>query len=91
MDTVLIVLLVIGFAAVVIAAYVFTVAARHYVSENDPEGNGAPQVQAFGKNRVSRNPVDRRSGRPVTFPLNVNGVMIPEDRRKGGDRRLNTA
>lgn len=91
MDTVLIVLGIIGLGAIIIAAYVFTVAARHYVSDDDLEMNGASPTRAFGNSQVSRNSVDRRSGRPVTFPLNVNGVMIPEDRRKGGDRRLNTA
>jgi hypothetical protein len=83
MDAVLIILGVLGFGAIVVSAYVFTVAARNYVSDEDrPYANGRPE-----RVLVERSPVDRRSGRPVTFPLTVNGILITQDRRKLPDRR----
>ena len=84
MDVVLIILGVLGFGAIVISAYVFTVAARNYVAVDEKKnrlqhGNGRPHVE--------RSPQDRRSGKPVQFPITVNGVIISEDRRKLPDRR----
>jgi hypothetical protein len=86
MDVLLIILGVLGFGAVVISTYVFTVAARTYVSDDHRryQGNSA---QASPPRMVVRNPVDRRSGRPVTFPLTVNGILIANDRRSHGERR----
>jgi len=87
MDVILIILGVLGMGAIVIAAYVFTVAARNYVSEDDQpllfSNNGNGRRSEW----VERNPVDRRSGRPVSFPLTVNGVVVPEDRRRQPERR----
>lgn len=86
MNTVLIILGVLGLGAIVIAAYVFTVAARTYVSAEE----SARREEANGnspKPPVERRVADRRSGRPVTFPLTVNGVVIPQDRRHQPDRR----
>ncbi|MEZ5502020.1 MAG: hypothetical protein R3E50_04950 [Halioglobus sp.] len=86
MDVVLIILGVLGFGAIVISTYVFTVAARNYVSEDrrHPRGySGAPAQRHL----VTRSPVDRRSGRVVTFPLTVNGILIANDRRSRADRR----
>jgi hypothetical protein len=87
MDVVLIILGVLGFGAIVIAAYVFTVAARNYVS---PEGDRQRHAHAppAGKRLVARNPTDRRSGKPVEFPLTVNGILIPQERRHSPERRL---
>jgi hypothetical protein len=86
MNVVLIVLGILGVGAIVIAAYVFTVAARTYVSAEElarrEESNGTP-----ARPLVERSPLDRRSGKPVTFPLTVNGVVIPQDRRQRPDRR----
>jgi len=86
MNTVLIILGILGLGAIVIAAYVFTVAARTYVSAEE----SARREEANGKlrgPRVERSPTDRRSGKPVEFPLTVNGVVIPKDRRHLPDRR----
>lgn len=87
MDVVLIILGVLGLGAIIIAAYVFTVAARNYVSAEDNHRrqteNGAP----IARHAVPRSPTDRRSGRTVQFPLSVNGVVIPEERRHLPDRR----
>ena len=92
MDTVLLVLGILGFGAVVIAAYVFTVAARNYVSENDnpPETSSAkPGINAF----TERSPRDRRQAvvAQLKFPITVNGALISEDRRMMPDRRLAAA
>lgn len=85
MDALLITLGILGFGAILISAYVFTVAARTYVSDDDKK---------YGRGRghspyhmVTRSPVDRRSGQPVSFPLTVNGLLITHDRRVLPDRR----
>ncbi len=87
MDTVLLILGILGFGAIVVAAYVFTVAARNYISENNTaEKNG----EAKSANRVSieRSRRSRRQEVQVVFPITVNGTVIPQDRRKIPDRRL---
>ena len=86
MDVLLIVLGILGFGAIVIAAYVFTVAARNYVSHD----NHAPHGDSTAAHRdgfVVRDPRDRRRGVPAEFPLTVNSVVIAHDRRALPDRR----
>jgi hypothetical protein len=86
MDVVLIILGVLGFGAIVISTYVFTVAARTYVSDDYRH----PRKHTFdeqSRRLVVRDPVDRRAGRVVTFPLTVNGLLIANDRRITGERR----
>jgi len=86
MEIVLIVLGILGFGAIVIAAYVFTVAARNYVSED----THIPHSERTVRRRegfVTRDPKDRRRGASVEFPLTVNSVVIPQDRRELRDRR----
>jgi len=87
MDVVLIILGVLGFGAIVIAAYVFTVAARNYVSAEDNRQRQV-HVPPAGKRLIIRKPNDRRSGKPVEFPLTVNGILIPQERRHLPDRPL---
>lgn len=89
MDTILIVLGVIGFCAVVVSAYVFTVAARHFVSDDEFELDSEDPSQP--REWSVRSPYDRRRGHPVNFPLHVNGVLVPRDRRQLPERRLHTA
>ncbi len=87
MDTVLLVLGILGFGAVIIAAYVFTVAARNYVSDSDrAEKSGA----ASSRNKVltERSLRERRQLVQLEFPVTVNGILIPNDRRVLPDRRL---
>jgi len=86
MDVVLIVLGVLGFGAIVISAYVFTVSARNYVSA-DEENQRKRRVNSSGKPWVMRASRERRSGKTVQFPLTVNSILIPEDRRHQPDRR----
>ena len=86
MDTVLLILGILGFGAVVIAAYVFTVAARNYVSEYEDAGEtgkAKPGSGAF----IERNQSDRRQVVQLDFPITVSGVLIQEDRRKMPERR----
>ena len=85
MDVILITLGVLGVGAILVSTYVFVVAARNYVSDED-------STEGRGKRRgpdqyVARSPRDRRSGQPVTFPLMVNGILIEKDRRVLPDRR----
>ena len=87
MDAILIILGIMGFGAIAISAYVFMVAARNYVSDDHMttiRGNSNEPAQ---RPLVARIPTDRRSGRPVTFPLAVNGILIAQDRRILPDRR----
>ena len=86
MDVVLVILGVLGFGAIVIAAYVFTVAARNYVSEEDHLLQEQPTPRER-REYVQRQSRDRRRGISVTFPITVNGVRIPRDRRSHTERR----
>lgn len=87
MDVVLVIVGLLGLGAVVISIYVFTVAARTYVSDDhlhrrrNSNGN-QPHYRAV------RSSSDRRSNRPVTFPLTVNSILIANDRRTLPDRRM---
>jgi hypothetical protein len=86
MDAVLVTLGVLGLGAIIISAYVFTVAARNYVSDdhsskrNQPDGEPVPFVD-------KRSGTDRRQADPVAFPLKLHGRLILEDRRVNPDRR----
>ena len=82
MDVVLVIIGFLGVAAIVVAAYIFMVAARTYVSDDERR-----QHRRLGRPYVNRAKHDRRSGQPVTFPLTVNGVLITHDRRRTPDRR----
>lgn len=88
MDVILLILGIMGFGAIVISAYVFMVAARNYVSEDHLPYRGAAEASAQQRLLVERSETDRRCGRPVTFPLAVNGILIAQDRRTQPDRRL---
>jgi len=90
MDTVLLVLGVLGFGAVVIAAYVFTVAARNYVSENDSAGK-TDAVASANRAFTERSQSDRRQLLQFDFPMTVNGILISAERRVMADRRLAAA
>lgn len=88
MDIVLIILGILGLGAIVIAAYVFTVAARNYVSSDNYHQRARPASPDNSDNFVERSPRDRRRGAPVSFPITVNSVTITRDRRTLPDRRL---
>ena len=62
MDVVLIILGILGFGAIIISAYIFTVAARNYVSEDQRKQNhhnGEPAPRAH----VTRSPTERQQSR----------------------------
>lgn len=86
MDTILVILGVLGFGAVVIAAYVFTVAARSYVSENG-SAEKTTSTPSASKTLIERSQHDRRQIVQLEFPITVNGLLIPQDRRALPDRR----
>ena len=87
MDVVLITLGVLGLGAIVISVYVFTVSARNYVSSDHNDKRRRRAAAPARKHLTQRRPTDRRSGKPVVFPLTVNGVLIPQERRHLPDRR----
>ncbi len=86
MDVVLIILGILGFGAIVISAYVFTVAARNYVSDETDLGTGEPEDPARD-GFVSRSGRDRRRRVAVQFPIAVNSVVITRERRQIPERR----
>lgn len=92
MNTVLLILGILGVGAILIAAYVFTVAARNYVSDADSpleiiEDEGGKRLY------VVRSSHDRRQFTGKTqFPLTLpTGEVIAFDRRSQNDRRAASA
>lgn len=85
MNALLAVIAVLGLAALIISAYIFAVAARSFVSGEESDMDKAiSEAQGL----VPRRSNDRRkTPPPASFPITVNGVAIPEDRRKAPDRR----
>ena len=92
MDTVLIILGVLGLGAMVIAVYVFTVAARRNVSNNDHHrrrGMWATPSATSPYIEIERSKTDRRKQAEVhSFPITVNGLLIQSDRRQLPERRI---
>lgn len=88
MDAVLITLGVLGVGAILISVYVFTVAARTYVSNDDRHARSKALRRAPKFTEKRTGPSDRRSGEPVEFPLKLHGRLILEDRRVTPDRRV---
>ena len=88
MDVILASLGILGIGAIAISTYVFLVAARNYVSEDNRPGRSDASDPALPHQLVARRPTDRRGGRSVTFPLAVNGILIATDRRTLADRRM---
>ena len=88
MDTVLLIFGVLGLGAMVIAAYVFTVSARNYVSEDRSRGSRNAEADSPSSNHIMRSEFDRRQQKPQSFPITVNGVLIEDDRRTFPDRRF---
>ncbi|MEO1080707.1 MAG: hypothetical protein AAFY29_14210 [Pseudomonadota bacterium] len=90
MDTILSVIGVLGLGAFVIALWVFVSAARRKEPSLDNEGRFSSRDSEFNPYRqwVERAPGDRRQNpQPVLFPITLNGVLIPTDRRVRADRR----
>lgn len=84
MNALLVVIAVLGLSALIISAYIFSVAARSFVSEeaiNTDQELGARDL--FPRRSSDR----RKAPSPVSFPIALNGVVIPVDRRKKPDRR----
>lgn len=88
MDTLLILLGVLGFGAIIIAIHVFSVdsvdSEAHRYRHGDPSAEVEPK-----RGHVERSGGDRRSGLLVAFPLLINGTMVKTDRRLGSNRRQN--
>ena len=84
MQAVLITLGILGFGAVVISVYVFTVAARRYVHERAeaprPRRRSSSSAE---KLHITRSGRDRRRSADVSFPLRLpSGEIILADRRR---------
>ena len=85
MDTILLILGILGFGAIVISIYVFTVAARNYVS--DTHENENQDDTSAEENFIERSSTDRRENFRFDFPMTVSGMLIPMERRITLDRR----
>jgi hypothetical protein len=86
MGVLLIILGILACGAIVIAAYVVTVAAGNYGSEDSddlPDATAPFRRDGF----VMRKGRDRRRGVAVQFPINMNGAVVPRDRRQSPERR----
>lgn len=85
MDTILLILGILGFGAIAISIYVFIVAARNYVSDtNVKEKHASSSAQKDFRKRSSS---DRRQNFQFNFPMTVSGMQISTDRRTILDRR----
>jgi len=91
MNTLLLILGILGVGAILIAAYVFTVAARNYVS--DAESPLEIEDEQGKRLYVVRAPQDRRQFTGKTeFPLTLpSGDVVAFDRRSQTDRRAANA
>ena len=85
MDLILISLGIVGSTAIVVAAYVFAVTSRNYASQDQKRNMMSSAEPAL--RLVPRSSKDRRDGKPVTFPLAANGILLTNDRRTQTDRR----
>jgi len=88
-DTLLVLIGVLGLGALVIAAYVFASAARRYVTgqtANDMAKAHASDLSPY-RARTARSGDRRRNTEPVVFPLVIDGELVPRDRRRGERRR----
>jgi|SRR5690625_1897529 len=84
MNVLLAVIAVLGLITLILSVYIFAIAARSFVSGDHPEPTDRLHTRAL----VPRDRTDRRKASPaVLFPIVINGVVIPVDRRKGLDRR----
>lgn len=83
MDSVLITLAVLGFAAVVLSIYVLSVASSKYMEDDRRLAHPGDAVAGYR----ARARQDRRRGDAVTFPLMINGELILADRRGRCDPR----
>ena len=93
MNTVLIILGVLGVGAILVAAYVFTVAARNYVSDSSESSNRNSNQEDGQRLYIVRSSSDRRecTGN-VEFPITLpTGQVVQFDRRAENERRAASA
>lgn len=78
---------ILGLGALLISVYVFAVAARKFVSDDEKKAPPFSAESAGNDSWIPRSREDRRQNcDKVQFPLRVNGQLVLHDRRKG-DRR----
>ncbi|MEQ8517126.1 MAG: hypothetical protein RIC38_16130 [Chromatocurvus sp.] len=87
MEAILTLVGILGVGALLISVYVFAVAARKFVSDDEEKKLQFSTSRASNDGWIPRNSDDRRQNRgTVQFPIRVNGQLVLHDRRKG-DRR----
>ncbi|HAN28542.1 MAG TPA: hypothetical protein DCP75_12625 [Haliea salexigens] len=86
MNTVLTIIAILGLGALLVSVVLFTMAARRYVSDDEPEQISL--VPNTGRDHQPRSRGDRRqTNAPTLFPITVNGELITRERRQIADRR----
>lgn len=87
MEAILTLVGVLGLGALLISVYVFAVAARKFVSDEQKNVRQLSSQSASNDSWIPRDCSDRRQNLSrVQFPLRVEGQLVLHDRRKG-DRR----
>ena len=90
MNTLLIIIGILGAGAALIALYVFATAAKRYVTGEDLRAEMQAMESDLSPYRhwVDRSQADRRrNDDKLQFPITVNGVVIHKDRRRANERR----
>ena len=90
MDTILLIISVLGLGAIAITAYVFMVASRSHVTESRLTKPLSPLTSAATV-FIPRSPHDRRQLVQLGFPITLGGLLVPEERRILGERRVLSA
>jgi len=80
MNTLLLLLVIFGLGAIIISIHVFAESARTYDTEPGPDAHSIAEFH-------ERSPLTRRSGNSADFPLSIDGIVVPADRRALPDRR----
>jgi len=90
MSSVLWIFIILSICAVAVATYVFTVAARNYVSDAPAEEDNRDEAWQTERVFVERSGQDRRhNNNVIQFPMTLpSGEVILHDRRTG-ERRAN--
>ena len=77
---------ILGLGALLISVYVFAVAARKFVSDDEKRKPQFTNASASNDQWIPRGEDRRQNRKAVQFPIRVNGELVLHDRRKG-DRR----
>ena len=88
MDVVLLILTLFGFGATVAAVYIFAISSRAAHSTRNSKQTGSDENSHGFVGRPDRRVGNRRkNSQSISFPIEINGVLISKDRRSSHDQR----